>query len=43
MKRTKILREIGRIFKVEEKDIPKTLERFKKEVDEMEKILKSYE
>ena len=36
----KVLREISRIFKVEEKDIPKTLQRFKKEVDEMEKALR---
>ncbi len=41
MKRSRILREISRIYKVEEKDIPKTLERFKREIDEMENMLKS--
>ncbi len=41
MKKSTILKEIGKLYKIEEKDIPKTLERFKKEVDEMEKALRS--
>lgn len=35
----KTLREMSKILKVDEKDIPKTLARFKKEIKEMEKSL----
>ena len=40
MKSSKILREISSLLKVEEKDIPRTLERFKKEIEEMERDLR---
>jgi hypothetical protein len=36
----KIMRRLSEIFGVGESDIPKTLQRFKDEVDEMEKELK---
>lgn len=39
MNKRKILRELGRMLSVSEADIPKTLERFKKEIEEMEKEL----
>ncbi len=40
MKSSRILRAISKIYKVDEKDIPKTLERFKKEVEELERELR---
>ena len=36
----KILVEISRLYKVDAKDIPKTLERFKREIEEMERELR---
>jgi hypothetical protein len=33
----KIVREIGKILRVDEDDVVKTLERFKKDIEEMEK------
>ncbi len=41
MKRSRVLRELSGMYKVEEQDIPKTLQRFKREVEEMEKALRS--
>jgi len=36
----KILKVMSKILKVDEKDIPKTLSRFKNEIKEMEKMAK---
>jgi transposase-like protein len=33
----KIIRELSRILKVDEGDIPKTIQRFKKEIEELKK------
>lgn len=40
MKETKLLREIRYILNVSYEDIPKTLLRFKKEIEEIEKEMK---
>ena len=39
MDERKILRELSRIFGVDEKDLPRTLQRFKDDVKQMEKEL----
>lgn len=36
-KKYKILREAAKIFRVEDKDLPRVVERFKKELEEMRK------
>lgn len=36
MKNRKIVREMGKILNVNKQDIPKTLKRFKDEIEEME-------
>jgi len=36
----KIIRELSKLFKVDEKDVPKTLKRIKDEVKEMERKIK---
>ncbi len=41
MDERKILRALSKILTVEDKDIPKTLMRFKKDIEEMENTLKS--
>ena len=33
----KILREAARVFRVEDKDLPRVIERFKKELEEMKR------
>jgi hypothetical protein len=33
----KILKEASRVFRVEDKDLPRVIERFKKELEEMRK------
>lgn len=35
----KLLRELSMLFNVNEKDLPRTLQRFKEDVEEMEKQL----
>lgn len=35
----KILREAARVFRVEDKDLPRVIERFKKELEEMKRRL----
>jgi len=35
----KILREAAKVFRVEDKDLPRVVERFKKELEEMRKRL----
>jgi len=35
----KILREAAKVFRVEDKDLPRVVERFKKELEEMRKKL----
>jgi uncharacterized membrane protein YgaE (UPF0421/DUF939 family) len=37
-KKYKILKEAAKVFKVEDKDLPRVIERFKKELEEMRKI-----
>ncbi len=34
----KILKDAAKVFKVEDKDLPRVIERFKKELEEMRKI-----
>jgi hypothetical protein len=41
MENRKILREISRMFSVSIMDLPRTIERFKKEVEDMETKLRS--
>lgn len=41
MKEIKLLRELREILSVSYEDIPKTLRRFKKDIEEMEKEMKS--
>jgi uncharacterized membrane protein YgaE (UPF0421/DUF939 family) len=36
-KKYKILKEAAKIFRVEDKDLPRVIERFKKELEEMRK------
>ena len=38
-KKYKILREAAKVFRVEDKDLPRVIERFKKELEEMRKKL----
>jgi alanyl-tRNA synthetase len=38
-KKEKILKEAAKILRVEEKDLPRVIERFKKEIKEMEEKL----
>jgi flagellar motor component MotA len=35
----KILKEVAKIFRVEDKDLPRVIDRFKKELEEMRKSL----
>ena len=39
LKKRRILREIAKVFRVEEKDLPRVIARFKKELKEMEEKL----
>jgi DNA-directed RNA polymerase delta subunit len=41
LKKRKILKEIAKIFRVEEKDLPRVIARFKTELEEMEKELRA--
>jgi len=37
MNERKIINELSRILKVDEEDLPKTIQRFKKEIEELQK------
>ncbi|MEM7821356.1 MAG: hypothetical protein QXX38_00885 [Candidatus Aenigmatarchaeota archaeon] len=41
-KKEKILKEASAILKVEDKDLLRVIDRFKKEIDEMEKKIKEF-
>jgi len=41
LKKRKILKEVAKIFRVEEKDLPRVIARFKRELKEMEEELRA--
>ena len=41
LKKRKILKEVAKIFRVEEKDLPRVIARFERELKEMEEELRA--